>query len=124
VSVDQLFPGNVSQLLVRNTVGTEPPAEMKLQIAMNATTDEYTQQWVTTMYKELRKYEHFKQAFKELLLSPQIQSQVRCSRYHDRFGKNWVESLSAHFLRYATIAANLTPKMSELEVTDAMWSLP
>ena len=28
--------------------------------------------------------------------------------------------MSAHFLRYATMAANLTPKLSELEVIDAI----
>jgi hypothetical protein len=41
---------------------TNLPAKMKLQIAMKATTDEYTQQWVITIYKELRKYDNVKQA--------------------------------------------------------------
>jgi hypothetical protein len=96
------------------------PAEIKLQIAMKAITDEYPQQWVTAIYKELTNYEHFKQAITELLWRPQIQSQVRCSMYEDRFIKSGGENLSAHFLRYAMMAANLTPKMSELEVIDAI----
>jgi hypothetical protein len=57
------------------------PAEMRLPIAMKSITDEYTQQWVVTIYKVLRSYDHFKQAITELLWSPQIQSQVRCSIY-------------------------------------------
>jgi hypothetical protein len=74
------------------------PAEMRLPIAMRSITDEYTQQWVVTIYKELRSYDHFKQAITELLWSPQIQSQVRCSIYQDRFNNNGDKSLSVHFL--------------------------
>jgi len=75
------------------------PAEIRLPIAMKSIIDEYTQQWVVTIYKELRNYDHFKQAITELLWSPQIQSQVRCSIYQDRFNKSGDEGLSAHFLR-------------------------
>jgi len=96
------------------------PAEMRLSIVMKSITDEYTQQWVVTIYKEIRSYDHFKQAITELLWSPQIQSQGRCSIYQDRFNKSGDESLSAHFLRYAMMAANLTPKMSELDIIDAI----
>jgi hypothetical protein len=76
----------------------ELPKEMRLPIAMKSITDEYTQQWVVTIYKELRYYNHFKQAIVELLWSPQIQSQVRCSIYQDKFNKSGNERLSAHFL--------------------------
>jgi hypothetical protein len=96
------------------------PAEMRLPIVTKAISDEYTQQWVTTIYKELRGYEHFKHAITELLWSPQLQSQVRCSIYPDRFNKNAGENLAAHFLRHAMMAANLTPKLSELEVIDSI----
>ena len=92
------------------------PAEMRLPIAMKSITDEYTQQWVVTIYKELRSYDHLQQAITELLWSPQIQSQVRCSIYQDGLNKSGEEILSAHFLRYAMMAANLTPKMFELEI--------
>jgi hypothetical protein len=87
---------------------------------MKAITDEYTQRWVTAIYKELRNYEHFKQAMTELLWSPQIQSQVRCSIHQDRLNKSGGEDLSAHFLPYAMMVANLAPKMSELEDIDAV----
>jgi hypothetical protein len=74
------------------------PAEMRWPIAMKYITDEYTQQWVVTIYKELRNYDHFKPVITVLLWSPQIQSQVHCSTYQDRFNKSGDESLSAHFL--------------------------
>jgi len=38
------------------------PAEMRLPIAIKSITDEYTQQWVVTIYTELKRYDHFKQA--------------------------------------------------------------
>jgi hypothetical protein len=79
-----------------------------------------TQQWVVTIYTELRSYDHFKQAITELLWSPQIQSQVRCSIYQDRFNKCGDEILSAHFLRYTMMVAKLTPKMCDLEIIDAI----
>jgi hypothetical protein len=72
---------------------------MRLPVAIKSITDEYTEQWVVTIYKELRSYDHFKQAITELSWSPQIQSQVRCSLYQDIFNKSGDESLSAHFLR-------------------------
>ena len=43
------------------------PAEIILPIGMKSITDEYTQQWVVTIYKELRSYDHFKQAITKLL---------------------------------------------------------
>ena len=42
------------------------PAEMRLPIAMKSITDEYTQQWVVTIYKEIRSHDHFKQAIIKL----------------------------------------------------------
>jgi hypothetical protein len=96
------------------------PEEMRLPIVMKSITEEYSQQWVVTIYKDLRSYDHFKQASTELLWSPQIQLQVCCSIYQERFNKSGNESLSAHFLQYAMMAAKLTPKMSELEMTDTI----
>ena len=71
-------------------------------------------------HKELRNYGHVKQAITELLRRPQIQSQVRCSIYQDRFSTSGDESLSAHFVQYARMGANLAPKMFELEIIDAV----
>jgi hypothetical protein len=45
----------------------EVPAEMRLPVAMKTITEDYTQDWVVTIYKELRNCDHFKQAIVELL---------------------------------------------------------
>jgi hypothetical protein len=55
------------------------PVEMKLPLAMKSITNKYVRQWVTNMYKEIKDYDHFKQAITELLWSPQVQPQVCCS---------------------------------------------
>jgi hypothetical protein len=65
---------------------------------MKSITDEYVRQWVTTIYKEIKDYDHFKQAISELLWGPQVQSQVRCSIYQDKFDRTGDDSLSAHFV--------------------------
>jgi hypothetical protein len=98
------------------------PAEMKLPKAIKSITDEYTQQWAVTIFKELRNYDHFKRAVTELLLSPQIQTQVR----HTKTNSVTVEKRVCMriFLRYAMMAAKYTPKMSELDISDAIGPIP
>jgi hypothetical protein len=96
------------------------PESLKLPIAVKAISDPHSKQWFTTVYKDLTNYEHFKRAFTELLWSPQIQSQVRSQLYQDRFGKNAKESMSSHFLKYSVLAANLSPRLSELDLVDAI----
>jgi len=91
---------------------------LKLPIAMKAVSDDYSRQWIATVY-DLADYSQFKKAFTDLLWSPQVQSQVRSRLYHDRFAKNGNESLSIHFLRYSVVAANLAPKVEELHLVDA-----
>jgi hypothetical protein len=90
-----------------------------LPIATKTITDDYTQQSVVTTYKVLRSYDHFKQVIKELI-EPKNSVTSALFEYQDIFNKSWEEDLSAHFLRYAILAANLTQKMSELEIIDAI----
>jgi hypothetical protein len=96
------------------------PEPLRLPLAMKAVTDGYAKQWFTAIYKDLVSYEHFKRAITELLWNPQIQSRTRCALYQDRFDKGKDESMSAHFLRYSVITANLSPRLSELDLIDAI----
>ena len=41
---------------------TNVPAKLNCRFAMKSITDEYTQQWVITIYRELRNYNNVKQA--------------------------------------------------------------
>jgi hypothetical protein len=43
------------------------PVEMKLPLAIISIIDQYVRQWLTTIYKEISDYAHFKQAITELL---------------------------------------------------------
>ncbi|KDR06835.1 hypothetical protein L798_03921 [Zootermopsis nevadensis] len=96
------------------------PELLKLPLAMKAVTDCYTKQWCTAIYKDLADYEHFKRALTDLLWSAQIQSRTRCTVYQDRYDKNKADTMSAHFLRYSVMAAHLSPRLSELDLIDAI----
>ena len=65
---------------------------IKLPLAIKSITDEYVRQWVNTIYREIKDYDHFKQAITELLWNPQVQSHIRCSIYQDRFNRNGEDS--------------------------------
>jgi hypothetical protein len=96
------------------------PESLKLPVAMKAVTDAYSKQWFTAIYKDLSSYEHFKRAITELLWNPHAQSRTRCALYQDKFDRNKDETMSAHFLRYSVTSAHLTPRLSELELIDAI----
>jgi hypothetical protein len=80
-------------------------------------------QYIVNFLEELDSYFQLKAVPVEMKLPLAIKSVT------DEYVRQWVtamvhrngdDSLSAHFLRFATMAANLTPKMSELEVIDAI----
>jgi hypothetical protein len=69
---------------------------------------------------QVRDYESFKREFLNTWWSTSQQSLVKCSLYQDKYDKRSNMSLSAHFLKYATIATYLQPKLSELEIVEAI----
>jgi hypothetical protein len=75
------------------------------------------------VYSSLQGFDELRavrKAVTELLWSPQTQSQVRCSVYQDNYDQGKDGSMSAHFLRYAVLDANLIPKLSELDLVDGI----
>jgi hypothetical protein len=87
---------------------------------MKAVTDAYSKQWFMATYEDLSGYEHFKRAVTELFWNPQTRSRTRCVLYQDKFDRNKYETMSVHFLRYSVMSAHLTPRLSELELIDAI----
>jgi hypothetical protein len=87
------------------------PECLKLSVAVKAVTDNCAKQWFTAVYKDLTSYDDFKKSVTELLWNPQIQSQVRISLCQDNFDKTENETMSARFLRYSVLAANLSPRL-------------
>jgi len=98
------------------------PEPLKLPLAMRAVTDPTTKSWFRTVYGELHDYGHFKTLFTKFLWNSPTQSRIRCSIYQDTFTMQNGESMTSHYLRYANLAANLQPAMSEEDLVGALTS--
>ena len=89
---------------------------------MRAITDPIAKNWISTVYGELNDYEHFKTLFTKFLWNSPTQSRIRCSIYQDKFTRQDGESMTSHYLKYANLAANLQPAMSEEDLVGALTS--
>jgi hypothetical protein len=87
------------------------PEEVKLTIAYRSLTGEMSKTWVDTMIDQITDYGTFKQELFKTWWSPLQQSLVRCKLNL---------SLSAYFLKYATLASYLDPKPTEIEIIEAL----
>jgi hypothetical protein len=94
--------------------------DLKLPVALKAIKDDYTKQWSLTIYKDLKDYEHLKVAVTELLWNQNTQANARCAFYQDKYDRTVDLSMSAHFLRYSVMAANLTPRLSDVDTINAI----
>jgi hypothetical protein len=96
------------------------PKTLKLPLAIRSITDGYTRQWVTAVERDLKSFEQFCQAITELLWSREAQAEARTAIYQGRCDKNESGSLSGHLLKYYTLSAYLSPKMSELDLISSV----
>jgi hypothetical protein len=92
------------------------PNEGKLILAYRSMNGEMSKQWIETIINQIRDYKNFKQEFFNTWWSTSQQSLVKCSLYRNKYSKQSNLSLSAHFLKYATMASYLDPKLSELNL--------
>ena len=95
------------------------PESLKLPLAMRAVTVPTAKNWFTTVYSELKGYEYFKALFTKILWNSPTQSRIRRSIYQDKFTRQDGESMTSHYLRYANLAADLQPAMSEEDLVGA-----
>ena len=79
-------------------------------------------QWVEAVSPNLRDYEAFKKGFLANWWSKSRQSSVRCAVYQDKYDRRSNLSLSAHFLKYATMASYLDPRPSDRDLIEAIKS--
>jgi hypothetical protein len=77
-------------------------------------------QWVTAVERDMKSFEQFCQAITELLWSREAQAEARTAIYQSQYDKNESGSLSGHLLKYCTLSAYLSPKMSELDLISAV----
>jgi hypothetical protein len=50
------------------------PDSFKLVVARSTVVDDYTSQWINTVYKDLSSYKQFREAITEFLWGPQAQT--------------------------------------------------
>jgi hypothetical protein len=96
------------------------PESMKLPLAIKSVTDSYASQRITSVSEDIKDFNQFSQSLTELLWNQQIQAGVRGAIFHDKYDKRTKETLSEHFLRYAVMAAHLQPRLSELDLINAI----
>jgi hypothetical protein len=98
------------------------PESLKLPLAMRAISAPIAKRWFSTVYHELKGYEQFKSLFTKFLWNSPTQSRIRCSIHQDKFAGHSGESMTSHYLRYANLAKNLQPAMSEEDLVGALTS--
>jgi len=96
------------------------PESLKLPLAMRAVTDPIAKNWFSTVYSELKRYEHYKMLFTKFLWKSPTQSRIRCCIYEDKFTRQDGKSITSHYLRYAYLAANPQPAMLEEDFLGAL----
>jgi hypothetical protein len=96
------------------------PNECKLSIVFRSLNGITSKQWAETMVNQFTNYENFKQEFLKVWWSTSQQSLVKCSLYQDKYNQQSNLTLSAHFLKYTTLASYLNPKPSEVEIIEAL----
>jgi hypothetical protein len=72
------------------------------------------------MIDQITDYGTFKQELLKTWWSPPQQSLVRCKLYQDKYTKHSNVSLSAYFLKYATLASYLDSKPTEVEIIETL----
>jgi hypothetical protein len=96
------------------------PEELHLPLVFCSITDPFAKQWMLTVYGQLRSYNDYKKAFRELLWDGTLQSEIRCHVYQGRYDCRSGESFSEHYIKYADMASMFTPAMSDQDLLGAM----
>ncbi|PNF32979.1 hypothetical protein B7P43_G16574 [Cryptotermes secundus] len=98
------------------------PQHLRLAVACRSIVGQIGRQWVEAVSPNLRDYESFKKGFLTNWWSKSRQSSVRCAIYQAKYDRRSNLSLSAHFLKYATMASYLDPRPSDADLIEAIKS--
>jgi len=98
------------------------PENFNLPLVPRAVKDPFAQNWVSSEYHKIDSYQSFKSQISKLLLNELEQSRVRCDIYQGKYDRNGVESMTEHYARYASLAANFQPTLIEYELVTALTS--
>jgi hypothetical protein len=83
-------------------------------------TGSMSKQWVEATSAKFQNYEQFKKEFLATWWSASQQGIIKCSLYQSKYDPSAGLSLSAHFLKYVTMASCLEPTLSDYEVIEAV----
>ena len=98
------------------------PESLKLPFVLRAIKDPFAQNWVSSAYQKIDSYQSFKSQFSKLFWNELEQSRVRCDIYQGKYNRNGRESMTEHYVRYASLGANLQPPLTEYDVVTALTS--
>jgi hypothetical protein len=98
------------------------PENLKLPLVLRAIKEPFAQNWVSSEYHKIDSYQSFKAQFSKLFWNELEQSRVRCEIYQGRYDRNGGESMTEHYVRYASLAANLQPPLTEYDLVTALTS--
>jgi hypothetical protein len=82
----------------------------------------FAQNWVSSEYHKLDSYQGFKSQFSKLFWKELEQARVRCNIYQGKYDRNEGESMTEHYVRYDSLAANLQPPLTEYDLVTALTS--
>ena len=98
------------------------PENLKLPLVLRAIKDPFAENWVSSEYHKIDSYQSFKMQFSKLFWNELEQSRVRCDIYQGKYDKSGGESMTEHYVRYARLAANLQPPLTEYDLVTALSS--
>jgi hypothetical protein len=93
---------------------------LKLPLVLRAIKDQFAQNWVSSEYQKIGSYDIFKEQFSKLFWNELEQSRVRCDVYQGRYNRDSGETMTEHYVKYASLAANLQPPLSEYDLVTAL----
>jgi hypothetical protein len=98
------------------------PENLKLPIVLRTIKDPFAQNWVSSEYHKLDSYQDFKSQFSKLFWNELEQAIGRCDIYQGKYDRNDGESMTEHYVRYARLAANLQPPLTEYDLVTPLTS--
>jgi hypothetical protein len=96
------------------------PENLKLPLVLRVIKDPFAQNWVSSEYHKIDSYQSFKSQFSKLFWNELEQSRVRCDIYQGKYDRNGGENMTEHYVRYASLAANLQPPLTKYDLVTAL----
>jgi hypothetical protein len=98
------------------------PENLKLPLVLHAIKDPFARNWISSEYHKRDSYQGFKSQFSQLFWNELEQTRVRCDIYQGKYDRKGGESMTEHYVRYASLAAILQPPLTAYDLVTALAS--